>query len=144
VEWRLAHRRRGAGNFSHERIELGPAGFGDGEVAELVGQRAKLRGVLGAGGAIQVEKTTDIHVARLAGVETMEGFDFHAGKEMRQMIAGGNHGDRVPAAHLGHAEQVLAFEQIFRAGTVEEPGRFITARTDRRLQRAQNGQRVPF
>ncbi len=138
----LAQRRQRAGNFAHEGVELGPAGFRHGEVAEPVGQRLELRGVARTGGAIQVEEAADVDVPRLAGVEAVKHLDLHARKEMRQVVARRQHGQRLPRTHLRHGQQAFALDQVRGPGAVEKPGRLAATGADRLLHRAQDGQRI--
>ena len=132
---RIAYRRQRPGDlaqgipFKHG-IELGPAGLGHAEMAELVGQRLELRGVARPGRAVQVEESADVDMSRLTGIEAMEHLDLHSRKEMRQVVARREHRVRLPITHAPHVEQAFALDQVGGAGAVEKPRGFAAAPPD--------------
>jgi hypothetical protein len=142
---RACAHRRGLGGcvLAHERIELRPAGLPHRKELQLRGERLERGGIARPGRAIQIEETANVDVARLAGVEAMKHLGLHAREEVRRVIARGEHGDRIEVAHLAHGlEPELVGFELFAARPVEEPGDTIAARSNRRLQRPQDGERV--
>jgi len=88
-------------------------------VAEAVCQRLELRGIAGAGRAVEVEEAANIDVPWLARIEAVEHLDLHPRKEVRQVIAWRQYRDGFPLAHLPDREQALAIDQVL--GAVVEP-----------------------
>jgi hypothetical protein len=139
---RFAHRIGLVLELAHERVDLREAGLNHRKMSGLLCQLRERRGIARAGGAVQVEEATDIDMARLAGIEAVEGLDLHPGEEVRHRVGRGDHCAGVPGTHLLHRQQGFVGGQVCRARPIEEPCRLIATRADRRLQRAEDGQRI--
>ncbi|MNV37573.1 hypothetical protein D3C71_1290990 [compost metagenome] len=138
--------RAGAAVLAEQRVQLGPAGLGHGEMAFARGQRAERFGGGRALGAVKIEQAAHPEVAAgaitLLYVEPMEHLHLGPGDERRHPVGRAEHcaraqGQRLAQVHVGHARQL-------RPGrAIGEPGRHrLTGRVQRLGQWGENGQRI--
>ena len=142
----LAHRSgRGAAVLAHIGVELRPAGFANCKVTELARHVVEGPRISRPGRAVQVEKSTNVDVPRLTGIEAVEHFHFDTREKVRHSVARGQHGHWLERTYFGSgAQQAFIAMQFCAAGPVEEPGSLIATSVDSGLQWPQDGERVAF